>query len=265
MLELYEFEACPFCRKVREALSILDLDVLVRSRVRRAARASSGAGAARRQGAVPYLVDPNAGLETCESDDIVRHLFARYGDGSVPASLSFMPLYFASNAVASLCRPLSGVRVRRARRRRSRSSWELRGVAVLPHRARRAVRARDPVRAAQRREDGQKRDAFVARSGKWVPYLSTPTRDAGCSSRPTSSAYLDSTYAVPASSTAPASRRRARSDDERMSIAPRLGRLLAADGRCFDVAIDHGVFNDRRSCPASRTCRRRQDHRRGAA
>lgn len=29
-----------------------------------------------------------------------------------------------------------------------------------------------------------------------------------------------------------------------MSIAPRLGRLLAADGRCFDVAIDHGVFNE---------------------
>lgn len=29
-----------------------------------------------------------------------------------------------------------------------------------------------------------------------------------------------------------------------MSVVPRLGRLLAADGRCFDVAIDHGVFNE---------------------
>lgn len=29
-----------------------------------------------------------------------------------------------------------------------------------------------------------------------------------------------------------------------MSVAPRLGRLLGADGRCFDVAIDHGVFNE---------------------
>ena len=28
-LELYEFEACPFCRKVREALTMLDLPVLV--------------------------------------------------------------------------------------------------------------------------------------------------------------------------------------------------------------------------------------------
>ena len=30
-----------------------------------------------------------------------------------------------------------------------------------------------------------------------------------------------------------------------MSITPRLNRLLADDGRCFDVAIDHGFFNER--------------------
>ena len=29
-----------------------------------------------------------------------------------------------------------------------------------------------------------------------------------------------------------------------MSVRPRLARLLAGDGRCFDVAIDHGVFNE---------------------
>jgi DhnA family fructose-bisphosphate aldolase class Ia len=29
-----------------------------------------------------------------------------------------------------------------------------------------------------------------------------------------------------------------------MSVAPRLNRLLGADGRCFDVAIDHGFFNE---------------------
>jgi fructose-bisphosphate aldolase, class I len=28
-----------------------------------------------------------------------------------------------------------------------------------------------------------------------------------------------------------------------VSVRPRLGRLLAADGRCFDVAVDHGIFN----------------------
>lgn len=29
-----------------------------------------------------------------------------------------------------------------------------------------------------------------------------------------------------------------------MTANPRLGRLLGADGRCFDVAIDHGVFGE---------------------
>ena len=28
-LELYEFEACPYCRKVRETLSVLDLEAMV--------------------------------------------------------------------------------------------------------------------------------------------------------------------------------------------------------------------------------------------
>ncbi len=29
-----------------------------------------------------------------------------------------------------------------------------------------------------------------------------------------------------------------------MSVRPRLNRLFAADGKCFDVAIDHGFFNE---------------------
>ena len=32
-------------------------------------------------------------------------------------------------------------------------------------------------------------------------------------------------------------------------IAPRLNRLFAADGRCFDVAIDHGMFGEPRFLP----------------
>ncbi|MFD1677353.1 class I fructose-bisphosphate aldolase [Alicyclobacillus fodiniaquatilis] len=29
-----------------------------------------------------------------------------------------------------------------------------------------------------------------------------------------------------------------------MSVAPRMNRLFAADGKCFDVAVDHGFFNE---------------------
>ena len=31
-----------------------------------------------------------------------------------------------------------------------------------------------------------------------------------------------------------------------MSVLPRLRRLFAADGRCFDVAVDHGFFGEPR-------------------
>jgi len=34
-----------------------------------------------------------------------------------------------------------------------------------------------------------------------------------------------------------------------MSVQPRLNRLFAADGKCFDVAIDHGIFNEFRFLP----------------
>jgi glutaredoxin len=58
-LELYEFEACPYCRKVREALSILDLEAMIYpcpkggARFRREVERRGG------KAQFPYLVDPN--------------------------------------------------------------------------------------------------------------------------------------------------------------------------------------------------------------
>mmetsp|Transcript_114 Transcript_114/g.314 ORF Transcript_114/g.314 Transcript_114/m.314 type:complete len:367 (+) Transcript_114:44-1144(+) len=90
-LELYEFEGCPFCRKVREAVSILDLDVLFYPcpkdgkvyRPRLVARAGKSQ--------FPYLVDPNEKLEMYESDDIIQYLFDTYSDGKVPLFLRLGP------------------------------------------------------------------------------------------------------------------------------------------------------------------------------
>ena len=181
MLELYEFEACPFCRKVREALSILDLDVLVKPCPKGGTRFRPELVQRGGKAQFPYLVDPNAGLETYESDDIVRHLFARYGDGSVPASLSFMPLYFASNALASLCRPLSGVRVRPSRV--PAQPLELWSFEASPYC--RIVRdalceLEIPYVLHNVAKGSPKRDAFVARSGKMqVPYLLDPNTGRG--------------------------------------------------------------------------------------
>ena len=113
-LELYEFEACPYCRKVREALSMLDLEVQVRpcpkggSRFREEVKTRGG------KTQFPYLVDANTGKEMYESDDIVAYLFQEYGAGSVPALLGPGLLTDGSSMLACVWRPNFGVRYRAA-------------------------------------------------------------------------------------------------------------------------------------------------------
>ena len=86
-LVLYEFESCPFCRKVREALTVLDLEAEMRPCPKGGGRFRPEVIARGGKALFPYLVDPNTGLEMYESDAIVRHLFATYGDGPPPGAL----------------------------------------------------------------------------------------------------------------------------------------------------------------------------------
>jgi glutathione S-transferase len=77
-LTLYNMEGSPYCRKVREVLSELDLECIVRNlpkgSPKRAELAQRGGKAQ-----VPYLVDPNTRIETYESDEIVAYLEREYG------------------------------------------------------------------------------------------------------------------------------------------------------------------------------------------
>jgi anaphase-promoting complex subunit 7 len=82
---LYEFEACPFCRRVREALSQLDLTVEVRPCPKDAVKHRTEVEAMGGKLTFPFLVDPNTeagegGLY--ESEDICRYLYATYGNGA---------------------------------------------------------------------------------------------------------------------------------------------------------------------------------------
>ncbi|GAB4816927.1 hypothetical protein N2152v2_003973 [Parachlorella kessleri] len=88
-LELYEFEGCPFCRKVREAVCILDLDVLFYPCPKKGPTWRPKAVEMGGKPMFPYLVDPNTGKAMYESDDIIRYLFETYGGGSsnIPLSL----------------------------------------------------------------------------------------------------------------------------------------------------------------------------------
>jgi len=106
-LVLYDFESCPFCRKVREAITDLGLTVDVRPCPKGGSRFREEAMERYGQRVFPFLVDPNAGVEMAESADINRHLYATYGDGEVPGWLRG-PLFLPSSQLASVIRGAAG-------------------------------------------------------------------------------------------------------------------------------------------------------------
>lgn len=109
-LELYEFEACPYCRKVREAISMLALPTLVYPCPKGGTRYRPTAIQLGGKRQFPYLVDPNSDVALYESDDIVAYLFKTYGDGKVPVSLSAGVLTDAQSFLAGMPRLGYGVR-----------------------------------------------------------------------------------------------------------------------------------------------------------
>ena len=151
-LALYEFEACPFCRKVREALSILDLDA-ASTRARRAGRASArrcGGAAARRSS--PTWSIPTPGRRCTSRTTSSATCSRRTATAACRWTLALGRSRWSGSALASAWRVGHGERYRpRARARAAARALELRGVAVLPSRARGAVRARAAVSPAQRR------------------------------------------------------------------------------------------------------------------
>lgn len=176
LLELYEFEDCPFCRKVREALSILDLDVRIwpcpkgGPRYREELRRRAG------KTQFPYLVDPNTGEEMYESSVIVRHLFDRYGRGRPPTVLSLGPVTILSGSLASLLRGARGTRYRPAVA--PRQPLHLYGHEASP--ACRGVREtlctlELPYVQHNLAAGGARVEAFVRRvGGELLPYLEDP-------------------------------------------------------------------------------------------
>ncbi|XP_020260361.1 uncharacterized protein LOC109836771 [Asparagus officinalis] len=87
-IEIYEYEGCPFCRKVREIVAVLDLDVLFYPCPRNGPNFRPKVLQMGGKQQFPYMVDPNTGVAMYESDDIIKYLVNKYGDGSVPILLS---------------------------------------------------------------------------------------------------------------------------------------------------------------------------------
>lgn len=178
-LELYEFEACPYCRKVREALTVLDLDARIfpcpkgGTRFRPVLRARGG------KEQFPYLIDPNTSKEMYESDEIVRTLFVTYGDGVVPGWLRPGALSRLTLTLPSAFRPGGGLRATPSTA--PAQPLELYGFESSPfcRIAREALCSLEiPYLLHNVGKGSPRREAFVARSGKMmVPYLVDPNAD----------------------------------------------------------------------------------------
>jgi glutathione S-transferase len=174
-IELYEFEACPFCRRVRETLSALDLQAHIYPCPRGGTRYRPIVAERGGREMFPYMIDPNTGAEMYESADIVAYLWKHYGDGSPPV-LSRGPLFVLSSSFASATRPTRG----RAARGKSapKEPLELYSFEASPYCriAREELSALElPYLLHNVAKNSPSRDAFVERSGKMmVPYLIDP-------------------------------------------------------------------------------------------
>ncbi len=109
LLELYDIENCPYCRLVREALTELDLDVLIFPCPKRGKRFRPEVVEKGGKAQFPYLVDPNTGVAMYESLEIVEYLFDTYGQRSLPLKWRAGALQTLGSMLASAGRMRQGM------------------------------------------------------------------------------------------------------------------------------------------------------------
>jgi glutathione S-transferase len=214
LLELYDFEACPYCRKVREALSELDLDYLEHPVAKGSAhRAQLTALGGKVQ--APYLIDPNTGTRLYESDEIIAYLNETYGGGhragwSLPVPSVIDNL---NSALASGVRFGRGGRCRVTDRPATLEPLTLYNMEGSPYcrKVRETLSELDLDYIVRNLPKGSpKRAALTKRGGKMqVPYLVDPNTDRAMYESDDIIAYLEAQYGPHQSGHAAKTRRRA--------------------------------------------------------
>jgi glutathione S-transferase len=196
LLELYEFEACPFCRIVREALTALDLDAMIYPCPRGGTRFRPIVVERGGKEQFPFLVDPNAHVELYESRAIVRHLATAYGDPGAADALGRGLFTMPSSALASALRLGRGRAVRPARApEQPLELWSFEGSPFCRIAREKLCSLEIPYVLHNVGKRSPKRDAFVARSGRMrVPYLVDPNTGRAMFESADIVRYLEDTY-----------------------------------------------------------------------
>lgn len=196
-LALYEFEACPHCRKVREALSMLDLDALIYPCPKNGERFRPEVLERGGKTQFPYLADPNTAREMYESNDIVSYLFETYGTGAPPSLLRAGLINDLTATAATMWRLLLGTNARASRS--PEEPLELYSFEASPFC--RIVREQlcsleIPYLLHNVAKGSPRREAFRERAGKvLVPYLVDPNTRMEMFESADIVRYLEQTYA----------------------------------------------------------------------
>ena len=196
LLVLYERESCPYSRLVREVLSELDLDALIKpcppgeTLNNRELLDASG------KSQVPFLVDRSKRVSLGGSENIVRYLTANYGAHAAPARLRVSPVNLLSSRLASSLRG-GELRYHRSKQQPD-TPLELWNYEASPYC--RMVRERlgelgMPYKSHNMARHSPKRSAFKQRVGReQFPYLFDPNTGVGMFESGAILRYLNDTY-----------------------------------------------------------------------
>lgn len=218
-LILYDTEASPDCRRVREVLSALHLDVDIRPCPKGGSRFRDELMQVSSASQLPTLVDRNTGEIISDVYDIVAHLFRHYGRGKIPGSYRFHRLQPALGTIGSVMRGRRGLTAAPARvPELPLMLWSFEGSPFsrlvrerlceleLPYRLynlgkehwSEAGPARQRLRPGPYRPlPGGKREAFFKTHQRvQVPYLEDPNTAIGLFESADILSYLERTYAV---------------------------------------------------------------------
>lgn len=114
LLELYDMEACPFCRIVREALTDLDLDAMIYPCPKGGDQFRPLAEKLGGKQQFPFLMDPNTDELLYESQDIIEYLYSTYGNRTAPPRWQMKAIRTPAAMAASAIRLAKGLRARRS-------------------------------------------------------------------------------------------------------------------------------------------------------
>lgn len=197
-IELYEFEGCPFCRKVREACTLLDIDVLFYPCPKGGPTWRPKAVQLSGKSQFPFMVDPNTNQKMGESDDIINYLWNEYGDGNVALLLKLGPITAISNGLALLPRINRGISYRKSKLpKKPIDLWAYEASPFCKLAREVFVELEIPHIYHSVARNSPKRQELI---DKWdvfqVPYIEDPNTGIAMFETPDIIEYLEKTYAV---------------------------------------------------------------------